>query len=50
MGHGLNPSFNSQGAGFSGSSFLSPSSYGSFLSALGALYFQFPDPLKFFGG
>jgi hypothetical protein len=47
MGHGLNPSLSTQGAGFSGSSFLPPSSFGGGLSAFGFLYFQNPDPLKF---
>ena len=50
MGHGLNPSFKTHGGDFSGSSFFAPSSVGGSLSALGALYFQNPDPLKFFGG
>jgi hypothetical protein len=50
MGQGLNPSFNTHGFSFSGSSFLAPSSFYGFLSAFGNLYFQFPDPLKFVKG
>jgi len=50
MGQGLNPSLKTHLTGFSGSSFLSPSSLGGLSSAFGFLYFQNPDPLKFFGG